>query len=78
MAVRARDIGLRAASAVVLAPAAVLAIWAGGLWFLALMLLACALLAVEWAMTKAETVQARPLAVSTSLSQISSTAGQPR
>ena len=34
MAVWARDIGPRAASAVVLAPAAVLAIWAGGLWFL--------------------------------------------
>ncbi len=53
MAFRARDIGLRAASAFVLAPAAVLAIWAGGLWFLALMLLACALLAVEWAMMSA-------------------------
>lgn len=53
MAFRARDIGLRAASAVVLAPAAVLAIWAGGLWFLALMLLACALLAAEWAMMSA-------------------------
>jgi phosphatidate cytidylyltransferase len=53
MAVRARDIGLRAASAVVLAPAAVVAIWAGGFWFLALMLAACALLAVEWAMMSA-------------------------
>ena len=53
MAVRAGDIGLRAASAVVLAPAAVLGIWAGGFWFLALMLLACALLAVEWAMMSA-------------------------
>jgi phosphatidate cytidylyltransferase len=50
MAMRVRDIGLRAASAVVLAPAAVLAIWAGGAWFLGLMLLACALLSVEWAM----------------------------
>ncbi|WP_439472964.1 phosphatidate cytidylyltransferase [Brevundimonas sp.] len=53
MAVAARDIGLRAASAVVLAPAAVLAIWAGGLWFLGLMLTACALLAIEWAMMSA-------------------------
>jgi len=53
MAVRARDIGLRAASAIVLAPAAVLAIWAGGLWFLGLMLAACALLAIEWAMMSA-------------------------
>ncbi|HEY0599745.1 phosphatidate cytidylyltransferase [Brevundimonas sp.] len=55
MAMRAGDIGLRAASAVVLAPAAVLGIWAGGLWFLALMLVACALLAVEWAMMSAAT-----------------------
>lgn len=53
MAVKAGDIGLRAASAVVMAPAAVLAIWAGGYWFLALMLLACAMLAVEWAMMSA-------------------------
>ncbi|MDO9586322.1 MAG: phosphatidate cytidylyltransferase [Brevundimonas sp.] len=53
MAFKAGDIGLRAASAIVLAPAAVLAIWAGGLWFLALMLLACTLLAVEWAMMSA-------------------------
>lgn len=53
MAVRARDIGLRAASAVVLAPAAVLAIWAGGFWFLGLMLAACVLLAIEWAMMSA-------------------------
>jgi len=53
MAVKAGDIGLRAASAVVLAPAAVLAIWAGGSWFLALLLLACALLSIEWAMMSA-------------------------
>ena len=48
MALKVGDIGLRAASAFVLAPAAVLATWAGGLWFLALILLACGLLAVEW------------------------------
>jgi phosphatidate cytidylyltransferase len=53
MAVRAGDIGLRAASAVVLAPAAVLAIWAGGYWFLGLMLAACVLLSIEWAMMSA-------------------------
>ena len=53
MAVKASDIGLRAASAIVLAPAAVLAIWAGGYWFLGLMLAACALLSVEWAMMSA-------------------------
>lgn len=53
MAVKAGDIGLRAASAIVLAPAAVIAIWAGGLWFLTLLLLACVLLAVEWAMMSA-------------------------
>ena len=55
MAMRAGDIGLRAASAVVLAPAAVLGIWAGGVLFLALMLLACVLLAIEWAMMSAAT-----------------------
>lgn len=49
MAFKVREIGIRAASAVVLAPAAGLAVWAGGLWFLALMLAACALLASEWA-----------------------------
>nr|WP_298743220.1 phosphatidate cytidylyltransferase [uncultured Brevundimonas sp.] len=61
MAVRAGDIGMRAASAVVLAPAAVLGIWAGGGWFLALMLLACALLAAEWAMMSAASAW-RPMA----------------
>lgn len=53
MAFKAGDIGVRVASAVVLAPAAVLAIWAGGLWFLGLILLACALLSVEWSMMSA-------------------------
>ena len=53
MAIKVGDIGLRTASAVVLAPAAVLATWAGGVWFLALMLLACVLLAAEWAMMSA-------------------------
>ncbi len=53
MAVKVREIGLRAASAVVLAPAAVLAIWAGGFWFLGIMLAACLLLSVEWAMMSA-------------------------
>ena len=48
MALKVGDIGLRAASAFVLAPAAVLATWAGGPWFLALILIACGLLAVEW------------------------------
>ena len=49
MALKIGDIGIRAASAFVLAPAAVLATWAGGLWFLALVLAACVLLAIEWA-----------------------------
>ena len=53
MAIKVGDIGLRTASAVVLAPAAVLATWAGGVWFLALMILACVLLAAEWAMMSA-------------------------
>lgn len=55
MAVRTRDIGLRAASALVLAPAAVAATWAGGLWFLGLMLLAGVLLSIEWATMSART-----------------------
>lgn len=49
MAIRGGDIGLRAASALVLAPAAVLATWAGGLWFLALVLAGAVMLAMEWA-----------------------------
>ena len=49
MALKIGDIGLRAASAVVLAPAAVLATWAGGGWFCALVVAACGLLAFEWA-----------------------------
>ncbi|WP_292229991.1 CDP-archaeol synthase [Brevundimonas sp.] len=49
MAVKGRDIALRAASAVVLAPAAVAATWAGGVWFLGLMVAACIVLAFEWA-----------------------------
>nr|WP_315024110.1 phosphatidate cytidylyltransferase [Brevundimonas diminuta] len=49
MALKPRDIALRAASAVVLAPAAVLATWAGGGWFCALVVVAAVLLAFEWA-----------------------------
>ena len=49
MALNGKDIGLRAASALVLAPAAVAAVWAGGVWFLALIVAGIALLAVEWA-----------------------------
>lgn len=44
-----RNLGIRAASALVLAPLAVLAIWAGSLWFLALLVAAVILLAREWA-----------------------------
>lgn len=55
MAVKGHDIGLRVASAVVLAPAAGLATWAGGGWFLGLLIAACALLAMEWAMMSAPT-----------------------
>ena len=53
MAMRVRDIGLRAASAIVLAPAAGLATWLGGPWFLALLVAAAALLSAEWAMMSA-------------------------
>lgn len=48
-----KDLGLRAVSALVLAPLAVLAIWAGELWFLAILLAACAVLAREWAQMSA-------------------------
>ncbi|RZJ32103.1 MAG: phosphatidate cytidylyltransferase [Brevundimonas sp.] len=49
MAMKAREIGLRTASGIVLSASAGLVIWAGGIWFTALMLVACALLAIEWA-----------------------------
>jgi phosphatidate cytidylyltransferase len=44
-----KNLGIRAASALVLAPLAVLAIWAGSLWFLAIILAAVVLLSREWA-----------------------------
>ncbi|WP_420469519.1 phosphatidate cytidylyltransferase [Brevundimonas sp. FT23042] len=53
MAMSAREIGLRTVSGIVLAGAAGLVIWAGGVWFLGIMLVACALLSVEWAMMSA-------------------------
>ncbi|MFC0632858.1 phosphatidate cytidylyltransferase [Brevundimonas balnearis] len=49
MAIRVGDFGLRAASAAVLAPPAIFAVWLGGLWILAVMAAACVLLAAEWA-----------------------------
>lgn len=55
-----KDLGVRAVSALVLAPLAVLAIWAGELWFLAIMLAACAVLAREWAQMSAPT---RPIPI---------------
>lgn len=48
MAVKGRDIALRAASAAVLAPAAVAATFFGGISFLALVLTASLILAFEW------------------------------
>ncbi len=44
----ARDIGMRAASAAVLAPLAIIALWAGGWGFIILMGLAAGILAMEW------------------------------
>ena len=44
----ARDIGIRAASAAILAPLALIAFWVGGWAFVLLMGAACALLAYEW------------------------------
>jgi phosphatidate cytidylyltransferase len=42
------NLGLRAASAAILAPVALLAVWFGGLGFLVLMAVAVALLTIEW------------------------------
>lgn len=69
MAVKIGDIGLRAASAIVLAPAAGLAIWAGGLWFLGLIIVACGLLAAEWATMSAPRAW-RPVACAVGLALI--------
>lgn len=49
MPLRLGDVGLRAASAVVMAPLAVLAFWLGGAWVLGVMLVVAVLLAAEWA-----------------------------
>ncbi|QBX37946.1 phosphatidate cytidylyltransferase [Brevundimonas sp. S30B] len=49
MALKIREMGLRAASALVLAPLAVFAVWLGGVWIAAIMMAACMLLAMEWA-----------------------------
>jgi phosphatidate cytidylyltransferase len=62
MAPSIRNIGQRTASAFVLAPVAIAATWAGGYWFLALMIVACGLLASEWALMSAPRA-ARPVAV---------------
>jgi len=43
-----RNLGLRVASAAILAPAAIYAVWAGGTPFFILVCVASALLAVEW------------------------------
>lgn len=49
MAMQVRDIGLRAASALVLAPAALFAVWLGDAWIVGVLVIACAVLSVEWA-----------------------------
>jgi len=69
MAVKGRDIALRAASAAVLAPAAVAATWIGGVWFLALMVAAAIVLAFEWAAMSAPKAQ-RPIGVAVALAVV--------
>ena len=49
MVMQVRDIGLRAASALVLAPAALFAVWLGDAWIVGVLVIACAVLSVEWA-----------------------------
>ncbi|NBB51856.1 phosphatidate cytidylyltransferase [Rhizobium sp. CRIBSB] len=72
MGIRVREIGVRIASAMVLAPAAVLAIWAGGLWYLALIVAACLLLAREWAAMSAPG-KAWPIAATVALALVAVT-----
>ncbi|WP_396592989.1 phosphatidate cytidylyltransferase [Brevundimonas sp. R86498] len=67
-----RNLGVRAASALVLAPLAVLAIWAGGLWFLALLLGAIVLLAREWAAMSAPE-RRNPIAVGVAIAILACT-----
>lgn len=74
MAVRGRDIALRAASAAVLAPAAVAATWIGGVWFLALVMAACVILAFEWAAMSAPRA-AQALGVAVAISVLASVIG---
>ncbi|KAK0331269.1 hypothetical protein LTR94_029591, partial [Friedmanniomyces endolithicus] len=69
-----RDIALRAASAAVLAPAAVAATWIGGVWFLALVMAACVILAFEWAAMSAPRA-ARALGVAVAISVLASVIG---
>nr|WP_313416686.1 phosphatidate cytidylyltransferase [Brevundimonas diminuta] len=69
MALKPRDIALRAASAVVLAPAAVLATWAGGDWFCALVVAGAVLLAFEWARMCAPNLW-RPVGISVALALV--------
>lgn len=67
-----RNLGIRAASALVLAPLAILAIWAGGVWFLALILAAIVLLAREWAAMSAPRRRG-PIAVGVAIAILAAT-----
>ena len=73
MAIRLREMGLRAASAIVLAPLAVFAVWLGGLWITAVMMAACVLLAMEWARMSAREVW-RPVFAAVALTLLASVA----
>ena len=66
MALRIREMGPRAASAAVLAPLAVLAVWLGGPWILGVMLAACVMLSLEWARMSAREGW-KPIAVAVGL-----------
>jgi phosphatidate cytidylyltransferase len=73
MAVSMRSLAIRAVSALVLAPTAVLAIWGGGYWYLALIIAACMFLAREWAEMSAPR-HAWPITVAVALALIAVTA----
>lgn len=53
------NLGVRAASALVMGPAALAAIWLGGVWFLLLVSVGVALMAIEWALMSTPTASAR-------------------
>lgn len=76
MALNIRDMGLRAASALVLAPLALLAIWLGSPWIVGVLIIACVLLSMEWARMSAPGSW-RSIAIAVALSLVASVVVNP-